>query len=142
MSCRFDLYVSYSQLAVFHPGLGEPFNMWTDEQVESGYSWKAGSVSFKTPIEAGTCSVDIVESRQTGMLTAGAIEVPVDVPDDGKLEVASISDSRLIKVRAGKAMLRYEAVGENQLRLTFIYPATTSQFKGTEGSGSLPHGDK
>ena len=37
MSRQFDLYVSYSQLAVFHPGLDEPFNMWTDEQVEKGY---------------------------------------------------------------------------------------------------------
>ncbi|WP_414694810.1 competence protein ComJ [Pinirhizobacter sp.] len=46
MSCRFDLYVSYSQLAVFQRGLDEPFNMWTDEQVKEGYSSKPGSVSI------------------------------------------------------------------------------------------------
>lgn len=127
MSHRFDLYVSYSQVAVFQPGLDEPFNMWTDEQVKKGYSWTLGSVSFKTPIEAGICSFDIFESRQPGVLAADAIEVPIDVPDDGRLEVASISDARLINVGPGKAMLRYEIVGESQLRLTFIYPASAAE---------------
>lgn len=101
--------------------------MWTDEQVEKGYSWRPGSVSFKTPVEAETCSIDIVEHRQPGLLAKGAIEVPFDVPADGTLEVASISDSRLIEVLPGKVTLRYEAVGENQLRLTFIYPVTSSE---------------
>jgi hypothetical protein len=47
MSRQFDLYVSYSHLAVFQPGLDEPFNTWTDGQVEIGYSLRPGSVSFE-----------------------------------------------------------------------------------------------
>ena len=122
MPHRFDLYVSYSQLVVFRPGLEAPFNMWTDEQVKAGYSLAPESVSFKTPLEAGVCSVEVVESREPALPLAGSIEVPFDVSPSGQVEVASISDGCLIDVPAGKAVLRYEVAGENLLRLTFIYP--------------------
>lgn len=120
MAFKFDIYVTYSQLAVFSPGFNEPFNTWTDEQVHDGYSWRPQSVSFKTPVESGTCTVEVVETHNQSSPVAGAIEVPFDVPDDGKIEVASISDSRVVSVRAGKVTLRYEGLGENRLRLTFI----------------------
>lgn len=122
VSSRFDLYVSYSQLAVFRPSLDEPFNTWTDEQVRNGYSWRPESVSFKTPIETGTCTVEIVEGYRYTAMVADAIEVPVNVPNNGKIEVASISDSHIVNIRAGATMLRYEVLEECKLRLTFIYP--------------------
>lgn len=120
MASQFDIYVTYSQLAVFSPGISEPFNAWTDEQVRDGYSWRPQSVSFKTPVESGTYTVEVVETQNQSSSAAGSIEVPFDVPNDGKVEVASISDSHVVSVRAGKAALRYEDLGENRLRLTFI----------------------
>lgn len=121
MPHRFELYVSYSQLAVFRSGLAAPFNTWTHDQVKNGYSWAPGSVSFKTPMETGTYSVDVLETREQDPPALGSIEVPFSVPSDGRVEVASISDRCLVEVPAGEAMLRYEVVKEGQLRLTFIY---------------------
>lgn len=120
MASKFDIYVTYSQLAVFSPGLSEPFNAWTDEQVRGRYAWRPQSVSFKTPAESGTYTVEVIETNNRSSPIVGSIEVPFDVPNDGKIEVASISDSRVVSVRAGKATLRYEDLGGNRLRLTFI----------------------
>lgn len=121
MALQFDIFVSYSQLAVFWPSLDEPFNAWTDQQVRDGYSWAPQSVSFKTPSESGVCTVEVVDVHGRSPRVAGSIEVPFDVPDDGNVEVASISDGSVINVPCGKATLRYEALGESRLRLTFIY---------------------
>jgi hypothetical protein len=120
MSQRFEIYVSYSQLAVFVAGMDNPFNEWTDKQVEDGYSWAPKSVSFRTPVDDGVCLVEVREIQER-VLSAKSIEVPFDVPSDGKIEVASISDGTIIKIRPGKSTLRYEAVAENSLLLTFIY---------------------
>jgi len=90
VTSRFDIYVTYSQLAVFSPRLSEPFNAWTDEQVRDGYSWSPQSVSFKTPLESGTYTVEVVEVLNQSSSVDGSIEVPFDVPDDGKVEVGSI----------------------------------------------------
>lgn len=121
MALQFDIFVSYSQLAVFWPSLDEPFNAWSDKQVRDGYSWAPQSVSFKTPIESGVCTVEVVDVRGQRPRVASSIEVPFDVPKDGKIEVASISDGSVISVPSGKATLRYESLGGNRLRLTFIY---------------------
>lgn len=120
MSQRLEIYVSYSQLAVFVAGLDRPFNKWTNKQVEDGYSWAPKSVSFKTPVDDGICLVEIVETQERTS-SAESIEVPFDVPSDGKIEVASISDGSIIKIHPGKSTLRYEVVAENSLLLTFIY---------------------
>lgn len=120
MSQRLEIYVSYSQLAVFVAGLDQPFNKWTDEQVEDGCAWTPNSVSFKTPVDDGVCLVEVMEAQERTS-SAKSIEVPFVVPDDGKIEVASISDGSLIEIRPGKSTLRYEVVAENSLLLTFIY---------------------
>jgi len=120
MSQRLEIYVSYSQLAVFVAGLDQPFNNWTDKQVEDGYSWTPNSVSFKTPVDDGICLVEVMEAQERAS-SSKSIEVPFDIPDDGKIEVASISDGGLIEIRAGKSTLRYEVVTESSLLLTFIY---------------------
>lgn len=120
MALQFDIFVTYSQIAVFWPALDEPFNEWTDEQVSDGYSWAPQSVSFKTPMESGVCAVEVVETRKVTAPAAGAIEVPFHVPDDEKIEVSSISDGRVVGVSAGEATLRYEVVGEDKIRLTFV----------------------
>ena len=109
---EFDLDVSYSQVTVFHAGLDEPFNDWTDDHVNQGFAWRRESVSFKTLIEAGQHRVELVisdEFQPVGSGVVRAILVPFTVPKKARIEIASISDGTEHKVPAGSYSLRYEA---------------------------------
>lgn len=121
MSARFDLSISYSCLSVFWPDLESPFNPWTDGQVAAGFSWRQGSVSFKTPIDVGTCTVEVAELPEgQGCRSDSAIEVPFDAPADGRVEIASISDGYVIEVSKDVCAIRFEVFDDKSVRLTFL----------------------
>lgn len=103
--------VSYSQLAVFDHSLERPFNTWTDEHAAQGFSWRPGSVSFRTIEESGPHLVAVKLETHASEPALGAvrvIDVPFEVPPSGKIEVASISDSSLLELPAGRYQLRFE----------------------------------
>ncbi|MCL4799154.1 MAG: hypothetical protein KJ025_06175 [Burkholderiales bacterium] len=106
--------VSYSQLAVFPSALDQPFNDWTDQHVAQGFSWRPGTVSFRTLAEAGPHSVEIEVVEHTGSASKDAvraIEVPFEVPANGAVEVGSISDSTAVTLPPGRFLLRCEFLG-------------------------------
>src|ERR1700743_191003 len=91
------LDITYSQVAVFHPSLKQPFNIWTDRHVAQGFAWRPGSVSFSTIDEGGvhTIRVSVISSFvEISPAAIRVIEVPFRVPSDGSVEIASISDSQ------------------------------------------------
>lgn len=107
----FSIYVLYSQLCVFWSSLPQPFNNWLQAHVDQGFAWRPGSVSFRTLDEEGTHNVELVVSGQAIEISKDAIrviEVPFDVPIDGEIEVASISESVPISLAAGGYLLRCE----------------------------------
>jgi hypothetical protein len=122
---RFE--VSYSQLAVFASALSQPFNHWTDQHVAQGFAWRPGSVSFGTLSEAGPHVVDIEVVDRLGAVhpdAMRAIEVPFDVPDDGAIEIGSISETVPVTLPSGSFLLRCEflrSTGDDaqRVRLTF-----------------------
>lgn len=126
-STTFDLYVSYSQIAIFWASLQQPFNLWTKRHVDQGFAWRPGSVSFGTLVESGTHSVQLEITDHAGPLSATAvraIEVPFEVPTDGNIEVASISDSMPLSLPVGNYSLRCEFFASNdtgvaRVRLVF-----------------------
>ena len=106
-----DLEVSFRQLAVFPDALSDPFNRWTDEHVGQGFSWRPGSVSFATLVENGLHHVTVkVLEGPPALSTAAirAVEVPFDVPDSGRVEIASISASSSVVLPPGRYQLRCE----------------------------------
>ena len=114
MSSTINLDVSYSQLAVFASALTNPFNDWADKHVAQGFAWRPGSVSFRTLVEAGQHCIEIEIADHVGPLDSHAvrvIEVPFEVPDDGAIEVGSISDSLTLSVPPGIYLLRCEFCG-------------------------------
>jgi len=141
-SIRLD--VSFGQLAVFAKALRDPFNDWTDKHVSQGFAWRPGSVSFRTMVEDGRHSVEIEVVPHAGMVSADAlrvIEVPFDVPADGSIEVASISDSVPVSVGPGHYLLRCEFLpaagsGEERARLCFARNAP-SRFAVVRADGLL-----
>lgn len=116
--------VSYSQIAVFNGGVDDPFSVWTDQHVAQGFAWRPESVSFKTLIDAGPTSVEVVVADHMPSPSGlRAIAVPFECSEEGEVEVASISDSRIFVVPSGQYQLLFETGYSdegNWCKFTFI----------------------
>lgn len=119
------LYVTYQQVLLFDPALQNPFNSWTDEHVNQGFSWRNGSVAFGTLEPDGNIEIEI-ESRINPSPSSDvirAIIVPFNLPDGGKVELATITESQLLDIPQDVKGLLFEAgVGgqRNKYKITFI----------------------
>lgn len=105
------LHVDYEQIAIFRGDLLHPFNDWTDKHVAQGFSWRPGSVSFRTLIESGECNIEIDTVFRMSLPDVDAvriIDVPFDVPENGEIEVASIAESVPLTLPSGSFLLRCE----------------------------------
>lgn len=86
-----------------------PFNEWTREHFDQGFSWRKGSVSFGT-FHSGLCNVT-VEARklwQDNSRATRIIVVPFEVPENG-IEIIS-TESKLFDIPAGKYELYFSAL--------------------------------
>lgn len=109
-SVKFEIFITYSQIAIFDPELEIPFNDWTQQHSEQGFSWRPGSVSFGTLVDGGEMDVEIYIGTEKELYSATkrAIVVPFLVLDSGVIEVASISDSKIIEIPSGNYALLFE----------------------------------
>ncbi|KJV34807.1 competence protein ComJ [Luteibacter yeojuensis] len=108
----FSIDVSHRQLAVFSPDLENPFNVWTDEAFRVGYSWRPESCSFASD-EDGAHQVDVIVDDafpEPAQDAVRSIEVLLDISSIAELEVASISESRVLPLRAGRYRVRSEYI--------------------------------
>ena len=127
MATTIQLEVSYSQLAVFVSSLEHPFNFWTERHVSQGFAWRPGSASFRSLVEAGTHLIEINVTDHVGAVHDDAVrvvDVPFSVPQDGEVEIGSISDGVLVSLQAGSFLLRCEflqpaSISGERVRLTF-----------------------
>jgi hypothetical protein len=115
----FQIYVSYSQLCVFRSSLAQPFNDWSDRNYSQGFAWRDGSVSFRALLEEGEHHANLFINEpvpELGSNVVRAFKVPFETPD-GNIEIASISDSAPLEIRAGKYSLQVEflEIAENKL---------------------------
>jgi hypothetical protein len=110
-SLEFRIMVSYSQIAVFDRALERPFNDWTRGHVAQGFSWRPGSVGFRTIAEGGQHLVTVRIDANEGEPSQEAvrvIDVPFEVPPGGAVEIASISDGVPLELPSGIYQLRFE----------------------------------
>ena len=111
------LYISYSQICVHIPCLLDPFNLWTETHVSQGFCWREGSVSFRTLDPDGYIKVEtvVVPKYNLRLDTVRGIRVPFAVPRDGKIEVATVTDSFKITAPQGNCDLVFETgLGEER----------------------------
>jgi len=114
VTTNFLIDVSYSQISVFWSSLQQPFNDWTQRHVDQGFVWRKGSVSFRTLVEYGSHLVQLDIVDHAGSVSADvfrAIEVPFEVPSEGNIEIASISDFMPLTLPPGDYSLRCEFFG-------------------------------
>lgn len=143
-STAFPLYILYSQLCVFVSSLQQPFNDWLQAHVDQGFAWRPGSASFRALVEEGQHLVELEISKQPTEPSGTAIrviEVPFEVPADGNIEVASISESVPLTLTAGSYILRCAFYEKNEsgvfpVRLTFI-PSENPKFKVARADNEL-----
>ncbi len=110
MTVNFSLFVSYSQISVFNPSLRDPFNNWSSQHVNQGFSWRPGSVSFRTLSESGVHSVEILTAPYFAYNPSDTAVRVIEVPfmaQETEIEVASISESKIVTMEPGQYALRF-----------------------------------
>lgn len=122
MKETFILDISYSQVAVFSPDLENPFNDWTQDQIDAGYSWQSKSVSFSADDDGPheillTVGAELPEKNTS---SARSLEVIIDVSQCGQIEIASIADSREFPLLPGVYKLRFEYIPRSAASLPLI----------------------
>ncbi len=120
----FTLNVSYSQVSVFDRSLDQPFNFWTASHTAQGFTWRPGSVGFRTLAEGPHDVQVIATSSHVGVpqRAVRVIQVPFDVPPNGSVEIASIADSIALELPPQSYALRFECLAGNskpELNLVF-----------------------
>ncbi len=105
------IYIYYSQISVFRSEFKNPFNDWQEEHVNQGFSWRPGSVSFKTLDEEG--EITLYYSKKTSfeidINTIRGIRVPFEITGEGLVEISSITESIPLKFQPGSYNLFYES---------------------------------
>ncbi|MCQ8129770.1 competence protein ComJ [Methylomonas rivi] len=122
-SINIIISVSYSQLCLFLATIPDPFNFWTDLHVDQGFTWREGSVGFRTLVESGSHSVqlefvDIFDELDSNAVRA--FQVPFSIPIDTNIEVASISDSTLLTLPPENYALRCVFYGAQEDGVEFV----------------------
>lgn len=132
MSTRRILIVSYSQIAVFQASLSNPFNDWTDAHIDQGFSWRPGSVSFKTEVDGGPHEVIIActSYMDAPVEALRAIEVPFIVSGSDPVAIASIGDEFSVDIPEGSYALRFAIAADcvQRVELSFL-KADTPDFR-------------
>lgn len=106
----FAIDVSYAQIAVFDGRLQSPFNNWREEHFRQGFVWRPGSCSFRTLIESGLMTVDVVKCERVMLADecVRTISVPFHCEMGAAVEVATITESQPIELAPGAYQLVFE----------------------------------
>ena len=125
MPTTFELYVTYQQVTIFDPAMAEPFNFWDDKHVAQGFSWRPQSAAFGTLDPDGKIEAEVCSDNKPVVCdgVVRAIVLPFERPKGGKVEVASISESRILEIPDGVSGILFEAgIGGDRSRykITFL----------------------
>ena len=108
--------LSYSQLCIFLSSLAQPFNDWSDRHFTQGFSWRNGSVSFKSIAESGEHKINLFVDEPVPELDSKvvrAFKVPFEIYD-GNIEIASITDSASLDISSGAYILQVEFLATDE----------------------------
>ncbi|NJK64983.1 MAG: hypothetical protein HC921_21785 [Synechococcaceae cyanobacterium SM2_3_1] len=123
----FILFSFYSQVEIHQSDLELPGNMWEEEHVNQGFSWRPGSVSFGLLIDTGYVHTKIYLSNIVGTdkEPERRIVVPFRVSPSGLVKVSDTVRDELIEIPQGNYRLTFE-VGrldkENEWCNLYFYP--------------------
>lgn len=107
LSFRLDL--AWSQVSLFDANLADPFNDWEERHLAQGFTWRPGSVSFRTPLNQGEIdvTVELVDAVRVDPEAERAIVVPFTTWA-GLVEVSTIAGSRVLDVPPGRYAVLFQ----------------------------------
>lgn len=118
---KYDLLISYNQIAVFNTNLENPFNDWNDTHVAQGFSWRKESVSFGTiNNEEAEVQVELIKNIEILNNAIRIIRVPFEITDD-TITIASIGDSFELELDKGKYNIIFSILKSKEKDLEFTY---------------------
>ena len=116
----YDLDLSYSQFSIFNAGLENPFNDWTEIQVQQGFSMRKESISIKTLSSAGILKISILKDDSLIDSAIRVFEFEFEVTD-ALLEIATITDAIQLKIKNGIYKIRIQLLkGGEGIDLCYI----------------------
>jgi len=93
----------------------DPFNDWNEQHLAQGFSWRAGSISFKTPLRDGEIdvTVDLISNVVIRPDATRAIVVPFTTWG-GLVEISSIAQSEVIDIPPGRYAVLFQSGVRNK----------------------------
>jgi Competence protein J (ComJ) len=110
MEVTFNIPIFYAVLAVIDEGLNESYNAWRQQHIDQGFSWRPGSVSFRTLRDVGNQSVTVRRADQTNPRPDAqrSILVPFTVSPPGRLANSDLMEDQFINMPGGSYSLLFE----------------------------------
>jgi hypothetical protein len=107
---EFHLPILYGQISVFDPHIDKPFNDWTPIHVAQGFSWRDGSVAFKTLHDSGSAyvTVKIGHELEFNEKSERTILVPYRVGANRLVEISSIDKGEVFGIDSGDYSLVFK----------------------------------
>jgi hypothetical protein len=108
-SATFCLELAWSQVSLFDANLKDPFNDWTEHHLLQGFSWRPGSVSFRTPLRYG--EIDITVEMITAIALKADAQRAIVIPFTtwgGLVELSTIAQSELIDISPGRYAVLFQ----------------------------------
>lgn len=118
-----ELDLSYKQFCIFTAGLENPFNDWTDIQVQQGFSIRKNSISIMTISSEGILQIEILYEDKFLEKAKRIIEFEFEV-ENKCVEIATIVNSFKIQIKNGIYKIRVqiwsEYEGKDVCCITFL----------------------
>jgi len=108
-----ELNLLYKQFCIFNAGLKNPFNEWSDELIEQGFSIRKESLSIMTISNAGLLDVNIMNEDKIIEGANRIVEFEFKVKRHG-VEIATATDSLPVKVEKGVYKVRVQLCSEEE----------------------------
>jgi Competence protein J (ComJ) len=111
MLASLDVLINYSQLILYQPSIERPGHVWGDAELDQGFAWSPGIVSFGVPEHALVCRVEIsiASSFEISADAISCLRVPFSI-DESTTYVGSVFHYNSVKIDFGKYALFYEVL--------------------------------
>lgn len=111
MIASLNVLINYSQLILYLPSIERPGHVWGDAELDQGFAWSPGIVSFSVPEHAMVCTVEIdtVSAFNMSADAISCVRVPFKV-DESPLFVGSVFFYDPVDLGFGDYSLYYEVI--------------------------------
>lgn len=111
MLASLNVLINYGQLILYLPSVDRPGHLWGEPEMQQGFAWSPGIVSFGVPEHAFICTVEIemVDAFRTSPDAISCLRVPFDVSET-PVQIGSIFEYEPVDIPTGAYSLMCEVL--------------------------------